>query len=461
MKNRLRKIISILLVSVLLLTAMGGAAAQETPDMQDVFPEDWFYPYVTRSFHFGLTKGTSENGFRFEPLRNVTRAEFVTMLGRLHEYFEDNTIDTPADGTFYGRYLAWAVEHGVVRGDQNGDLMPHVLITREEMAVIVYRYIDVFELQGRFGNFPPTNPAPTDYQEISSWAHHEVVQMMYRFRLMQGTGSWPGVFSPQENSSRAEALAVLVRLGNVLYDAARFVLTISVEETTLPQGEAFTVNVELKNSSGEDYEITHDFLFLPHISGRCMVSSWDGTLPPPPEYQSRFFETDSVIRNIRFWGDREVEAWRIGANLELDTHELRFNATFYLNWGQENQRRVEVWSNPIMLTVQPTTVLPPFPMFVPGVVEIHLNESYAGRSLADLLDDFFDEFDVVLISERAWPRRNVDRNNTSRIEEIFHISLLPETHEIVTEAIGALLQNPYVRHAMPIYINIPPLSDNR
>jgi len=372
MKNRLRKIISVLLVSVLLLTTVGGAAypaaaqEQEVPDMQDVFPEDWFHPYVTRSFHFGLTKGTSENGFRFEPLRNVTRAEFVTMLGRLHEYFEDNTIDIPADGTFYGRYLAWAVEHGVVRGNQNGDLMPHVLISREQMAVIVYRYIDVFELQGRFGNFPPTNPPlspptnppPTDYQEISSWARHEVLQMMYRYRLMQGTGSWPGVFSPQANSSRAEALAVLVRLGNVLYDANRFVLTISVEETTLPQGETFTVNVELKNNSGEDHTIFFDFLFFPHIPNWCMVA--ERFIPGPPPWLfhplSRSFEADSVLRNIETAGF-ESGPRSLGATLPPGTHELKFQAIF--SFGRhpqaphgDPQQIIEVWSNTITLTVE-------------------------------------------------------------------------------------------------------------
>ena len=211
MKKTLHRTLTALLTLALLLPM--GALAFE---MEDISPDDWFYRYVMRGLDFGLITGTSEDSFHFEPNRPVTRAEFVTMLGRLHEYQDGNSIDHPADGAFYGRYLAWAVEHGIVLGDQHGDLMPRALITREQMAVMVYRYVGAFELQGLFDP-PHTHTAvPDDYQDVSSWARHEVLQMMYWYRLMQGTGSWPGLFNPQANSSRAEALTVLVRLGKQL-----------------------------------------------------------------------------------------------------------------------------------------------------------------------------------------------------------------------------------------------------
>ncbi|MCL2368471.1 MAG: S-layer homology domain-containing protein [Oscillospiraceae bacterium] len=222
MIRKLYKSIAILLILALLLPSAGGLSYSprvDVPAMQDVSPDDWFYPYVVRSFDFGLVTGTSAGEFRFEPHRNVTRAEFITMLGRLHEHWEDNTIDIPADGTFYGRYLAWAVEHGIMHGNQHGDLMPYALITREQMAVIVYRYIDVFALQGYWENASPDGSVPADYEDISDWARHEVLQVLYRYGLMRGTSpNGSVVFRPQANSSRAEALTVLVRLGNVIYE---------------------------------------------------------------------------------------------------------------------------------------------------------------------------------------------------------------------------------------------------
>jgi len=347
MSAKMKKVLSLILALVLLLTSVPGAAlaVPERPDMQDVSPGDWFYSYVTRSFHFGLTMGTGGDGFRFEPYRNVTRAEFVTMLGRLHEYFNEpiNALGAPS---FYYYYLNWAVAYGIVHGDGDGDLMPHVLITREQMAVIVYRYIDVFGLERHLPPQPDDDAVPGDYQDISIWARHEVWQMMYRYRLMRGSGAWPGVFNPQANSSRAEALAVLVRLANVLYNANRFVLTISVEETSLPQGEPFIVNVELWNNSGEDHEIYSGSLFWPHILDWDL---FDEIERPPSGHGPTFFEADSIIRNRGFWGG---EAWRIGSALEPGTHELRFNARFILNWGPENPQFIEVWSSTITLMVQ-------------------------------------------------------------------------------------------------------------
>ena len=341
MKTKLHRTLTALLILALLLPM--GAHAFE---MEDVSPDDWFYRYVMRGLDFGLITGTSGDSFRFEPNRPVTWAEFVTMLGRLHEYQDGNSISNPADGTFYGRYLTWAVEHGIVLGNQHGDLMPRILITREQMAVMVYRYIDAFELQRHLPPQRNHNTVPVDYQDISSWARHDVVQMMFSYGLMWGTSRLPILFNPQANSTRAEALTVLVRLGDVLYDATRFVVTVTVEETSLPQGEPFIVNIELRNNSGEDHEIRYFYgrLFRP------IIQDW-WPLPVHPEIRSRFFEANNVIRNARSGGD-ESRSWSIFPNLEPGTHELKVGAGFWLNFGQENEQFITVWSDPIMLTVQ-------------------------------------------------------------------------------------------------------------
>ena len=215
MNKKLRKTLAVLLILALLFPT--GALAVE---MEDVSADDWFYPYVMRGLDFGLITGTSNDSFRFEPNRPVTRAEFVTMLGRLHEhrlYWEGNSIDTPADGTFYGRYLAWAVEYGIIHGNQHGDLMPRALITREQMAVIVYRYIDMFDLRWNLLRPPASDEDFDDFQDVSNWARTEVWDVVLGYGLMEGVREQSNlVFRPQANSSRTEALTVLVRLGEQL-----------------------------------------------------------------------------------------------------------------------------------------------------------------------------------------------------------------------------------------------------
>ena len=82
--------------------------------------------------------------------------------------------------------------------------------------------------------------------------------------LVRGTPA--GLLSPQGTATRAECAAVLMQfVGEHERLHAPFVLTISVEETNLPQGEDFVVNVELKNNSREDQTIGVDVLFWSHI----------------------------------------------------------------------------------------------------------------------------------------------------------------------------------------------------
>ena len=209
MKRKLCKVVSVLMVLAVLLP-LGALAAP----MEDVSPDDWFYGYVTNGLRFGIIQGVG--GGRFEPNRYITRAEFITMLGRLHEYGNE-TIRTPGDGPFYERYLAWAVEMGIIHGNEHGDLMPYAPLNREQMAAIVYRYIRAFELwriwPADMPRIPPPEPV-ADEDEISEWASCGTFRLRFD-ELMRGIRR-NGVlyFKPHAHTSRAEAVAVLARLGN-------------------------------------------------------------------------------------------------------------------------------------------------------------------------------------------------------------------------------------------------------
>ena len=152
-------------------------------------------------------------GFAVE-MEDVTRAEFVTMLGRLHEYGNE-TIGVPGVGAFYERYLVWAVEMGIMHGDENGDLMPQAFITREQMAVVVYRYIEVFGLWGYFqSDFGSTMAMFWDVIDISLWARSPV-EILRLHSIVRGNISY---FRPQDHLSRAEAIVMFVRISSAVYD---------------------------------------------------------------------------------------------------------------------------------------------------------------------------------------------------------------------------------------------------
>jgi len=359
MKNRLRKLISILLVSVLLLTAMGGAAAQEVPDMQDVLPEDWFHPYVQFVTENNIMLGTGDG--MFSPRNTMSRAMAATVLYRLAEEPETQfqpVFQDVADGQWYSDAVIWANSNDIVLGIGGGRFAPHDGVSRQEFAVMLYRYAvsqgyDIpFDASVAL-DFP-------DVDQISDWAEEEKSWAVYN-ELLRGTDL--GELNPRGTVTRAEAAALLMRFVELRPEPPideDFVLTISVEETTLPQGENFIVNVELKNNSGEDKEIVHVFLFWPHIPNWHLLEEWGGIAIDPPYPKTRLIEAGGVIRNITFDG-REGGGWLIGNTLEPGTHELRFVATFSLNCGQDDQQPIEVSSNTIVLTV-----LEPEPQICPG-----------------------------------------------------------------------------------------------
>jgi len=200
------------------------AISQEPPvlEMEDVTPEDWFYRYVVDGLRFGIITGVSGETFRFVPDRNVTRAEFITMLGRLHEYGH-GTIGTPGEGRFYERYLEWAVEHGIIHGNQHGDLMPRSLINREQKAVVVYRYIGAFDLWDYFRHeYAMRAVMFSDLMEISNWAQVPVVRLLHGLMVtsidIDDVYDRSFLYGPRHIISRAEALEILIRVGSAVYD---------------------------------------------------------------------------------------------------------------------------------------------------------------------------------------------------------------------------------------------------
>ena len=183
----------------------------EPVTMVDVSPADWFYRHVAYGLRFGLIEGI--DGGRFEPDRNVTRAEFITMLGRLHEYGNE-TIGTPDVGAYYTRYLDWAVEMGIIKGNEHGDLMPNAYITREQMAVIVHRYISIYELWEYFKSDFGVIAMPFRDNE-SYWASVPIEILRLHILVSSERGNF---FRPLDNASRAEALDILVRICSAVYD---------------------------------------------------------------------------------------------------------------------------------------------------------------------------------------------------------------------------------------------------
>ena len=175
----------------------------------DVAQTSWYYPFVRMVWEHQLFTGTSANIFM--PQGNMTRAMFVQVLANLEginlSIYNTRTIssfyDTDTNAWYFGA-VEWAAGQGLVNGIGGGNFAPNQTITRQEMAVLLYRYIS-----SRGMVLPQGAIAPfIDQDNISPWAVDEV-------RAIQAagiiSGHPDGRFAPQDTATRAEVATIFAQ----------------------------------------------------------------------------------------------------------------------------------------------------------------------------------------------------------------------------------------------------------
>lgn len=79
----------------------------------------------------------------------MSRAMLVTVLYRLSgspDVFQPSSFTDVKQGAWYDIPGAWAVNHGIVQGDGKGHFRPDDPVTREQMAAILTRFIQYYNL---------------------------------------------------------------------------------------------------------------------------------------------------------------------------------------------------------------------------------------------------------------------------------------------------------------------------
>lgn len=169
----------------------------------------WAKTSIEAAASAGWVNGVSAG--EFQPDGTLTRAAFVTMLGRMAgvkdtDYTTSVFRDVP-DGEWYTSFVAWATENGIVDGYGDGIFLPQNNITRQEMAKIMAKYLNWKGLDTTPSSEISSYPI-NDLNTIGGWAL-EPVCFCYEQGLLNGRGS---NFAPQDNATRAEACVVLCRL---------------------------------------------------------------------------------------------------------------------------------------------------------------------------------------------------------------------------------------------------------
>ena len=153
----------------------------------DVASSDWFADAVKYVSDKGLMSGTGSD--KFAPSATTTRAMLMTVLAR---YAGE---DTTGGATWYERGMEWAKAKGVSDGTN-----PNANITREQLVTMMYRYAGSPKADGKLDSF-------SDAASVSTYAA-SAMQWAVANGIVNGSN---GKLNPQNNATRAEVAAILMR----------------------------------------------------------------------------------------------------------------------------------------------------------------------------------------------------------------------------------------------------------
>ena len=208
--KRAKRFLCILLTLCMVLGMIPGTvfAANSGAPFTDVKEADWFYDAVRYVYENGMMSGTGAS--TFSPDTTTTRGMIVTILHRMEgmpSAAGEKFADVPAD-QYYSDAVAWASANNIVGGYGHGRFGPNDPITREQMATILYRYVQYkgydTEIAGDISTF-------ADGSQVSSYAV-EAMNWAVGVGLISGVGS--NALAPKGSATRAQVATILMRFCN-------------------------------------------------------------------------------------------------------------------------------------------------------------------------------------------------------------------------------------------------------
>ena len=175
-------------------------------DMKDaIWAQDMVHTLVGK----GVISTNAQRAFR--PSDNVTREEvgkmLVTVVGA-HDANATSDLTDVASNHWATSYIATAQQLGIVKGNADGSFGLGTNITRQDMAVMIYR---TFAMLGI--DLPAGNTAFDDAGDIANYAQ-DAVSALEKQGVINGMGD--GTFAPRANATRAQAAKVIYVMMEVL-----------------------------------------------------------------------------------------------------------------------------------------------------------------------------------------------------------------------------------------------------
>ncbi len=173
---------------------------------EDVDSDEWYYSAIKYSYNNKFISGTTST--TFSPDMKLTRGMLVTILHNMEgkpKVTEVNNFPDVQDSTmYYYKAVNWAIKNKIISGYNNGKFGPDDLITREQLAVILWKYS---RYKGTYKDKTADYSKFSDSKKISEFAQKG---MNWAVGVGVITGS-QGQLLPQGNASRAEAVSMIYK----------------------------------------------------------------------------------------------------------------------------------------------------------------------------------------------------------------------------------------------------------
>ena len=200
--------VTVILFTVLLAVCANAAVTKEgTLAFEDVKSTYWFADAVEFCYVNDVIDGMNE--YTFSHAGKLTRAQFVTMLANAEsidteEYSTDIFSDVKPTHWYY-RSVSWAVSCGITAGTDKNKFSPNTYITREQMSVMLTRYMERTGCEVQFND--RCLDGFSDRYNITPYAVNGV---MYTVSAGLIEGMTPTELAPRATVTRAQAARIFL-----------------------------------------------------------------------------------------------------------------------------------------------------------------------------------------------------------------------------------------------------------
>lgn len=199
-------IISVLMLMAIVVTMNITYADSALPQSDGDIPSKWAKTEIDEAIAAKLLPETLQGAYK----TNITREEFSEVAVSLYEALSGQASGVQGENPFTDTQnikVQIANELGIVKGIGGGRFAPYDAITRQEIAVMLYRTLQAAKPEYDYSK--PYNHVYSDDEMISTWAR-QAAAYLYGIEVVNGVGD--NQFEPRANTTREEAIILVKRM---------------------------------------------------------------------------------------------------------------------------------------------------------------------------------------------------------------------------------------------------------